>query len=415
MVTQLQTTCCIVGGGPAGIMLGLLLARVGVPVAVLEKHKDFFRDFRGDTIHPSTLQLMHELGFLEDLLAQPHNQVEVLSVMIGGGKYPLPDFSHLPTAAKFIALMPQWDFLNFLSAKAAQYPTFTLLMEHEVTSLLYENNRIIGVEATTPKGLVQIRAPLTVGCDGRHAMTVAAAHFEVIERGVPIDVLWFRLSRRPDDPDNALGYFNLGRAAVLIDRRDYFQIAYIIRKGTFNQIQAAGIEAFRKPMVELVPFLADRIDELASFDQIKLLTVQINHLRKWHTAGLLCIGDAAHAMSPVGGIGINLAIQDAVAAANILAKPLHLATAQRPVPEATLAMVQSHRAWAVAVTQAFQAQAHRILVGVLGNNRELKAPRLVRFASNSRTIRRLMGRFIGMGMLPEHIHSPNAPTTTPRP
>jgi len=415
MANAFQTTCCIVGGGPAGIMLGLLLARAGVPVIVLEKHKDFFRDFRGDTIHPSTLQLMHELGFLEELLAQPHSQIDVLSIMIGGGKYPLPDFSHLPTAAKFIALMPQWDFLNFLSKKAAQYPAFNLLMEHEVTGLLYEDNRVVGVEAATPSGTVQVRSPLTVGCDGRHATTVAAAHFDVIERGVPIDVLWFRLSRRVDDPDNALGYFNLGRAAVLIDRRDYFQTALIIRKGTFEPIQTAGLEAFKRSLVELVPFLADRIDELTSFDQIKLLTVQINHLRKWHAPGLLCIGDAAHAMSPVGGIGINLAIQDAVAAATILAKPLQLATPQRPVPEGTLAMVQSHRAWAVAVTQAFQAQAHRILNRALGSNRQLKAPWLVRFASSSPHIRRLMGRFIGMGVLPEHIHSPNCPTTKRRP
>jgi 2-polyprenyl-6-methoxyphenol hydroxylase-like FAD-dependent oxidoreductase len=396
------------------MMLGLLLARAGIEVAVLEKHKDFFRDFRGDTIHPSTLQLMHELGWLDDLLAQPHQQINVLSVMFGDKSYPLPDFTHLPTAAKFIALMPQWDFLNFLAAKAAQFPAFHIFMEHEVTGLLYAGTQVVGVQASTPNGRVEIHAPLTVGCDGRHATTVAAAHFDVIERGVPIDVLWFRLSRRPNDPQNALGYFNHGHAAVLIDRNEYFQMAFLIRKSDFPAIQAAGLEAFKQGLAELVPFLAvpdelghTRIDEITSFDICKLLTVQINHLHKWHAHGLLCIGDAAHAMSPVGGIGINIAIQDAVAAANILAKPLSLATPTRPVPRATLALVQSHREFAVRFTQFFQAQAHKVLIGVLENPEPIQAPALVRLASGTPFIRRFLGRAIGMGVLPEHIHTPS--------
>jgi len=396
------------------MMLGLLLARAGVEVTVLEKHKDFFRDFRGDTIHPSTLQLMHELGWLDDLLTQPHQQINVLSVMFSDKSYPLPDFTHLPTAAKFIALMPQWDFLNFLAAKAAQFPTFTLLMEHEATGLIYNGTQIVGVQATTPNGPIEIHAPLTVGCDGRHATTVAAAHFDVIERGVPIDVLWFRLSRRPSDPQNALGYFNHGHAAVLIDRSDYFQTAFLIRKGDFTAMQSAGLEAFKQSLAELVPFLAvpdddghTRIDEITTFNLCKLLTVQINHLRKWHAPGLLCIGDAAHAMSPVGGIGINIAIQDAVAAANILTKPLLLATLARPVPRATLAMVQSRRELAVRLTQFFQAQAHKVLIGIIKNPKDVHAPALVRFASRTPWIRRFLGRAVGMGILPEHIHSPS--------
>ena len=416
MATALETTCCVVGGGPAGMMLGLLLARAGVDVIVLEKHKDFFRDFRGDTIHPATLGLMHELGWLDDLLAVKHQRIDTLSAMIGGRAYPLPDFTHLPTAAKYIALMPQWDFLDFLAEKARQFPSFRLLMEHEVTGLISINGRIVGAHATTPDGAVDVHAVLTVGCDGRHAATVPAAHLEVIERGVPLDVLWFRVSRRPGDPENALGYINNGRVAILIDRDDYFQIGYVIRKGTFPKMQAAGVEAFRAALADIVPFLAvpdpsghKRLGEITDLSQqIKLLTVQINHLRRWHAPGLLCIGDAAHAMSPVGGVGINLAIQDAVAAANILAKPLLVATTTRPVPENTLAMVQHHRQWAVRLTQYFQAVAHKAIERIFNSTGTLHAPWIVRFVSGSSLLRRFVGRAIGMGAEPEHIHSPQA-------
>jgi len=402
------------------MMLGLLLARAGIDVTVLEKHKDFFRDFRGDTIHPATLQLMHELGWLDDLLQVQHTEIEKLSVSLGDSAYQMSDFTHLPTAAKFIALMPQWDFLNFLAAKAAAFPTFHLLMEHEVTGLIEaapsrpgDKPCVIGVHVQTPQGPIEIHAPLTIGCDGRHATTVLSAHLDVIERGVPIDLLWFRISRLPSDPENALGYINHGRVAILIDRSDYFQIGFIIRKDAFAAIQSTGINAFRTHLGELVPFLAEpdasghrRIDEITGFDQIKLLTVQINHLHRWHMPGLLCIGDAAHAISPVGGIGINLAIQDAVAAANILFGPLSLATSARPVPESTLALVQHRRALPAQITQWIQAQAHRILTHSLGVDREMRAPLSIRFLSSQPWFRRFMGRAVGLGALPEHIRSP---------
>ncbi len=397
------------------MVLGLLLARAGVEVTVLEKHKDFNRDFRGDTIHPATLEVLYELGLLEKLLAVPHQKIERMSVVIGGEPLPLADLTHLPTHAKFIALMPQWDFLDFLAAQAKQLPTFRLLMEHKVTELIHEGGRTVGVRAQTPDGIIEVRAPLTVGCDGRHATTSVAAHFDVIEQGVPIDVLWFRVSRRSSDPENALGYFNFGTACVLIDRNDYWQIAFLIRKGKFDELQTAGLEAFRARLARLVPFLAEssvdgpsRVDEVTDFTQLKLLTVQINHLQRWHAQGILCIGDAAHAMSPVGGIGINIAIQDAVAAANILAGPLLLATMDRLVPEGTLAEVQKHRATAVRITQFFQAQAHRILVRALNNPGVIHPSPVLRALSSWPAIRHLAGRAVGMGAKPEHVHTRKA-------
>ncbi len=415
MAASLQTTCCIVGGGPAGMVLGLLLARSGIDVTVLEKHKDFNRDFRGDTIHPATLELLHELGLLEQFLRVPHQQITGLSAVIGDTTVPVVDFTQLPTTAKFIALMPQWDFLDFLAAEARRYPSFHILMQHQVTALLHEGGRVVGVRAQSPDGLLEVRASLTVGCDGRHAITHDAADLTIIEQGVPIDVLWFRLPRSPTDPENALGYFNHGTAAVLIDREVYWQIAFLIRKGTFAALQSAGLESFRARLSRLVPFLAgntpdgsSRIDNLASFDELKLLTVQITHLQRWHRQGILCIGDAAHAMSPVGGIGINIAIQDAVAAANILARPLRNATMDRPVPEGTLAEVQRHRAPAVRITQFFQALAHRILVRALDAPGELRVPLILRVLSARPAFRRFMGRAIGMGAKPEHVHSPVA-------
>ena len=406
-----ETSCCIVGGGPAGIVLGLLLARGGVQVTVLEKHKDFNRDFRGDTIHPATLEVMHELGLLDALLALPHQQIDHFSLVAGDRSFPMADMTRLPTLAKFIALMPQWDLLNFLSGEAKKYPSFYLLMEHKVTDLLHGGGRVTGVLAESPDGPVEVHAPLTVGCDGRHSTTRPAAHFSVVEQGVPIDVLWFRVSRRPDDPENALGYFNYGTAAVLIDRGTYWQIAYIIRKGMFQRLQAAGLDSFRTDLARLVPFLGQgesRAAEVTGFDQLKLLTVQINHLLRWHAQGILCIGDAAHAMSPVGGIGINIAIQDAVSAANILASPLQLATMDRPVPEATLAEVQRHRAAAVRITQTMQALAHRSVDKALSSKQAVKPPLVLRLLSARPAFRRFMGRAIGMGVQPEHVHTREA-------
>jgi len=397
-----QTSVCIVGGGPAGMMLGFLLARDGHHVTVLEKHKDFFRDFRGDTIHPSTLDLMYELGILDAFLALPHQQISEFVAVVGGQSLPIADLTHLPTHEKFVALMPQWDFLNFLAAQAANFPTFHLLMEHEVTGLIEgENHRVIGVHANTPSGPVDIRAALVVGCDGRHSTSRAAANLPVRETGVPIDVLWFRLSRHQGDPSNVIGNVNYGTFAVLINRAEYFQCAFLIAKDTFStKVQPAGLPAFRASITRLIPFLGDRVDELTDWDQIKLLSVQVNRLTRWHLPGFLCIGDAAHAMSPVGGIGINLAIQDAVAAARILSPVLSTGL----VTELTLARVQHRRELPTRITQYFQVIVHRFLSRILGNPAPIKPPLLLRLLSPHPTFRRLLARFIGVGVRPEHIH-----------
>jgi 2-polyprenyl-6-methoxyphenol hydroxylase-like FAD-dependent oxidoreductase len=381
-------------------MLGFLLARSGVDVTVLEKHKDFFRDFRGDTIHPSTLQLLYELGLLDQFLALPHQELTELAIAIGGQTLRMSDFTHLPTHAKFIALMPQWDFLNFLSSQAAKLPSFHLLMEHEATGLIETRNRVTGVRANTPSGQVEIRSALVVGCDGRHAITRASGHLPLHDTGAPIDILWFRLSRHEGEPENALGNINYGSFLILINRGDYYQCGFIIAKDTFTtRVQPAGLEAFRSSLVRLVPFLADRVNEITEWDQLKLLSIQVNRLTRWHSPGLLCIGDAAHAMSPVGGIGINLAIQDAVAAARILAPALK----SNIVTGLTLAHIQSRRELPTRITQRFQVMVHYFLNHTLGNPAAIKPPLLLRLLSSHPSFRRFMARFIGMGVRPEHI------------
>jgi len=381
------------------MMLGFLLARSGVEVTVLEKHQDFFRDFRGDTIHPSTLELMYELGLLEKLLEIRHSKLFRMHGSIGDYPVTMADLSHLPTHAKFVALMPQWDFLNFLASEAARFPAFTLRMGWEATDLMQSNGITTGVLASTPDGPVEIPSTLTVGCDGRSAISRQVAHLPLVERGVPLDVLWTRISRQSSDAEMGMGYVNYGRLVVLINRIDYFQVAYIIAKGDFPKVQQEGLAAFQQSLSRIVPFLADRVGEIDSWDKVKLLTVQVNRLTQWSSPGLLCIGDAAHAMSPVGGIGINIALQDAVATANILTEALQ----SNSLTPHNLKQVQLYRDKAVRRTQAFQVFAHSMLNRVLQKPGPLRARLIVRLIFNIPGLKYLTGRVIGMGIQPEHI------------
>ena len=395
----LETTCCVVGGGPAGIMLGYLLARAGVTVTVLEKHKDFNRDFRGDTVHPSTLELMYELGILDDFLNVPHQKLYSAGGVFGDFAFRAADFRSVPTHCKFVALMPQWDFLNFLSAQARQFPSFALRMENQAVDLIQEHGRIRGVVAQTPEGAVEVLADLVVGCDGRHSRTRDAAGLDVEEFGVPIDVLWFRIRRTSDDPERLFGNINYGKMLILLPRGDYFQAGLIIRKGSFEPIQQQGIEAFREDIRRIAPYLGDRVEELRDWDQIKLLTVQINRLRRWYRPGLLCIGDAAHAMSPAGGVGINLAIQDAVATANLLGEPLR----QGRVSEMLLARVQERRELPTRETQFLQVQAHQAFEKVFRNPGPARAPWQLKAVFSIPGFQQLMARVIAVGIRPEHV------------
>jgi len=384
-------------------MTGYLLARAGVEVAVLEKHADFNRDFRGDTIHPSTLELMHELGLLDEFLQLPHQELRELRGVMNGHVVPIADFSHLPTRCKFIAFMPQWDFLNFLAAHAKQFPTFALHMRHEVADLIVENERVVGVRVKTPEGERIARGDLVIGADGRHAITHTRGKFELREFGVPIDVLWTRLSKRAGDPKQSLGFFRSGKLLVLLDRDDYFQVGFIIPKGTFDDIKQRGFPQFHNDIVEIAPFLKDRIGELDDWSKIKLLTVQINRLRHWAREGLLCIGDSAHAMSPAGGVGINLALQDAVATANLLAEKLKAG----PVSLADLDQVQARREWPVRVIQRLQVFVHRRITGRSSGSGD-SLPFIGRLFRWFPFLRRIPARFIGLGPRPEHIRSPAA-------
>jgi len=314
---SLHTTCCIVGGGPAGMVLGFLLARAGVDVQVLEKHADFFRDFRGDTIHPSTMQIMHELGLLEEFLKLPHNEFQHLSIIYNGVEVTIVDFTHLKTARAALGIMPQWDFLNFILKQAEKYKNFQILLQTEVKDIIKENGKITGVIAESPAGQIEIRAALVIGTDGRHSIVREKAGFRVLSTGAPIDVLWFRLPKEPGDPEQTLGRFDYGRIMIMVGRGDYWQCGYIIEKNGYEKLKSAGLQQLKKELLIVSPFLSNRMDLIKDWEDIKLLSVVIDHLEKWYCDGLLCIGDAAHAMSPVGGVGINLAIQDAVAAAEL--------------------------------------------------------------------------------------------------
>ena len=403
MPETISVQCCIAGGGPAGMMLGLLLARAGVSVLVFEKHEDFLRDFRGDTLHPSTLEIMHELGVLERFLRLPHQKVSRINARFGDLEFTVADFSHLPTQCRYVAFMPQWDFLNFLVEEGSRHPGFQVRMSAEVTELIEHEGSIVGLRAETPQGPLNVRAALVVGADGRHSTVRQRAGLSVEEFGAPMDVLWFRLSRRPGDPVDPMGRFDAGRIFIMLNRGDYWQCGFVIAKGSLGELRALGLPAFRDSVAKLAPFAADRVHELLDWGPIKLLTVQVDRLRQWHKPGLLCIGDAAHAMSPVGGVGINLAIQDAVATANLLWQPLR----DGRVTDADLAKVQARRAWPTTMTQRVQLTVqNRIIRSVLNSNVPLQPPYALRLLARFPFLRRIPARMIGLGVRPEHVRTP---------
>jgi 2-polyprenyl-6-methoxyphenol hydroxylase-like FAD-dependent oxidoreductase len=387
------------------MMLGLLLARAGIEVIILEKHADFLRDFRGDTIHPSTLELMYELGILEEFLKRPHQEARELAGQVGGEMVTMGDFTHLPTRCKFIALMPQWDFLNFLVEQGRRYPEFQVRMQAEATALIEDNGRIAGVRATTPDGEFEVRAALTVGADGRRSIVRERAGLQVLDLGAPMDVLWMRISRRPGDPGQTLGHAEAGKMFVMIDREDYWQCGFVIPKGAADETRQRGIEPFRESVAELAPFLRDRVRELRDWNDVSLLTVKVDRLKEWSRSGLLCIGDAAHAMSPVGGVGINLAIQDAVAAANILSAKL----AADAVSDSDLQAVQRRREFPTRATQRLQiAIQNRVIRRVLSSSQPLTLAWPLKLLQRWPVLRRIPARVIGMGFRPEHVRTPDS-------
>jgi 2-polyprenyl-6-methoxyphenol hydroxylase-like FAD-dependent oxidoreductase len=388
------------------MVLGFLLARAGVEVLVHEKHSDFLRDFRGDTIHPSTLELMHELGILGDFLLRPHQELTEIGALIDGLAVTVADFSHLPTQCKFTALMPQWDFLNFIAEKAKAYPQFHLQMESEVVGLMVENGRVAGVRAKGQGVVLEVRADLTIGADGRHSIVRKEAGLEVMDLGAPIDVLWMRLERRASDPRETLGRFHAGKILVTLDRENYWQCAFVIPKGGFEAIREKGLPTFREDVESFAPFLRGRTAEWKDWNDIKLLSVAVDRLRQWSRPGLLCIGDSAHAMSPIGGVGINLAIQDAVAAANILSQAL----LDRAAIDEGLPEVQKRREFPTDMTQSFQIFAQKRFIGPALSKKEpiRRLPLPLRLLKRFPVLRRIPARLLGLGFRPEHVRSPEA-------
>ncbi|HEY4136762.1 MAG TPA: FAD-dependent oxidoreductase [Alphaproteobacteria bacterium] len=404
---EAKRQCVIAGGGPAGMMLGFLLARAGIAVTVLEKHADFLRDFRGDTIHPSTLQLMRELGLLDAFLKLPHQKAYELHGRVGSDAIKIADFRHLPNGIGYIAFMPQWDFLDFLADEGRGSPHFDLRMKAEATSLIEEGGRVVGLRVKTPDGESELRADLVVAADGRGSVLRELAGLKVVDQGAPMDVLWFNMPRLASDPGDVMGVFDAGRIVVLINRGDYWQCAFVIKKDSHAELQAHGLKPVQDALLKAAPFLGERVRTLASWDQLKLLVVKVDRLEQWHKPGLLCIGDAAHAMSPVGGVGINLAIQDAVAAANILWRPLR----ERRVGGRDLAAVQSRRLFPTRVVQRMQVFVQRNLIASLLGSRDasIRAPWILRLLTRLPLLQRIPARIVGLGVRPEHIHSPALP------
>ena len=384
------------------MMAGLLLARAGVDVIVLEKHRDFLRDFRGDTIHPSTLELMAELGLLERFLGQPHTEVREISVEIGKESFTVGDFTHVPTRCKFMALMPQWDFLAFLLKEAERYPNFRLMMQAEVTDLLARKDRIAGVLVETPDEVFQINAGLVIGADGRHSTVRMRSNLKVREFGAPFDVLWMRLPYQKGDPEQPVARFQGGDFFIMLYRGDYWQCALVVPKGAYKAMKAEGLTGFRARLRTVAGFARDRVGTIQSFDDVKLLDVRVDRMEEWARKGLLCIGDAAHAMSPVGGVGINLAIQDAVATANILAPVFR----KRAPKLSDIRKIQHRREWPTKVVQWFQVQVqNRVLLPHMRARQTPKPPLVLRLLNRWPRLRRIPARLVGVGVRPEHVRA----------